>query len=64
MMCPAGKRPHVEPSRLPPVADQTVAQDNPHAGLYFRAAPSEVLKDTALKDDYLAALHRQLVRIS
>ena len=49
---PSPESSHIEAPWGTPVADQTVAQDNPHAGLYFRAAPSEVLKDTALKDDY------------
>ena len=61
---PRPERSHIEAPWGTPVADQTVAQDGPHAGLYFRPAPSEVFEDAVLEDDYLAALHRQLVRIS
>lgn len=63
VMRPGGKGPHVKALRFPPIADQTAPQDDPHTGLYFRAAPPEVLKDAVLENDGLTALHSQLVRI-
>ena len=63
VMRPRSKGPHIKAVRSAPVADQAATQHDPHAGLRFRSPPPEVLEDTVLENDGLAAFNVHFIRI-